>query len=125
MKIADANIILRYLLKDNEEFYCRAAQIIEENNIYLPFEVIAEIVYVLEKVYKVPRIKINSALVSLFSYENIDTIDKDIIVQSLNLYSTTSLDFVDTLLIGYNKVRKYKIFSFDKKLINKLPHSMG
>lgn len=46
MKIVDANIILRYLLNDHEELSDKATMIIEENEVLLPNEVIAEIVYV-------------------------------------------------------------------------------
>lgn len=35
---------------------------------------------------------------------------------------STSLDFVDCILIGRNKVKGEKIFSFDKKLNNKLDY---
>ncbi len=49
MKITDANIILRYLLNDNEELSDKAAIIIENNEVFLPNEVIAEIVYVLKR----------------------------------------------------------------------------
>ena len=49
MKIADANIILRYLLNDHEELSDKATIIIENNEVLLHNEVIAEIVYVLEK----------------------------------------------------------------------------
>ena len=53
MKIVDANIILRYLLNDTEELAIKATDILENNKVLVPNEVIAEIVYVLEKVYKV------------------------------------------------------------------------
>lgn len=58
MEITDANIILRYLLKDNADFFLKARNIIEKNKIFIPVEVCAEVVYVLEKVYKIPRVKI-------------------------------------------------------------------
>jgi len=39
MLIVDANIVLRYLLLDNVELAEKASEIIENNNIFLPFEV--------------------------------------------------------------------------------------
>lgn len=53
MNIVDANIILRYLLQDAVQFLDQARDKIENHNIFIPNEVIAEVVYVLEKVYKV------------------------------------------------------------------------
>ncbi|TZE80838.1 type II toxin-antitoxin system VapC family toxin, partial [Calorimonas adulescens] len=48
MQIVDANIVLRYLLNDTEVLSEKAAQILENNEVFVPNEVIAEIVYVLE-----------------------------------------------------------------------------
>ncbi len=55
MKVVDANIILRYLLNDHEELSDTATTIIENNEVLIPNEIIAEVVYVLEKVYKVKK----------------------------------------------------------------------
>ncbi|MCK9453166.1 MAG: PIN domain-containing protein [Bacteroidales bacterium] len=55
MQIVDANIILRYLLNDHAAHFNAAVEIIENNTIFVPFEVAAEVVYVLEKVYQVLR----------------------------------------------------------------------
>ncbi len=37
MELIDANVILRYLLKDNVEQYSKAQQIIEKQSIFVPF----------------------------------------------------------------------------------------
>lgn len=66
MKIVDANIILRYLLNDTEELAMKATDIIENNKVLAPNEVIAEIVYVLEKVYKVKNDELSETLTELF-----------------------------------------------------------
>ena len=44
------NVEDRYILKDNEELALNAKAILENKDVEIPFEVIAEIVYVLEKV---------------------------------------------------------------------------
>ena len=69
MKIADANIILRYLLDDDEELSAKAAEIIEQNELTIPNEVFAEIVYVLEKVYKIEREEISNILIEIFTFD--------------------------------------------------------
>ncbi|EKB48629.1 PIN domain-containing protein [Cecembia lonarensis] len=58
MELLDANFILRYLLRDNEEHFLVVRDIIEKNHLTIPDFIFAETVYVLEKVYKVPRIEI-------------------------------------------------------------------
>jgi len=68
MEIIDANIVLRYLLNDNPGLSKKAAKILENNNVHCPVEVFAEIIYVLEKVYNVPREKIYNALIRLLHF---------------------------------------------------------
>lgn len=74
MKIADANIILRYLLNDHDELSNKSTNIIVNN-----IEVLEEAFY---------------------------------------LFGQRRLDFVDTILYGYNRVKGYEIYTFDKKLNN-------
>ena len=68
MQIADANIILRYLLKDDKNQFAQSRLILEKNDIFIPFEITAEIVYVLEKVYNISREEISNTLSKLFNY---------------------------------------------------------
>jgi predicted nucleic-acid-binding protein len=119
MQIVDANIILRYLLKDIEELHTKAVQIVENKEIHIPFEVIAEVVYVFEKIYEVPRLEIKDALSTLLNYPNITTSNVDILFEALQIYEKQKIDFVDSLLVSYNHIQKDTIYSFDKKL-NKL-----
>ena len=116
MTIVDANIVLRYLLSDVDGLFVRSREIIENEKIYLPFEVIAEIVYVLEKVYKVDRKEIADSLIGILKYPNIETMDFEVVAVALTCYDESRIDFVDSLLFGYRKVRGYTIRSFDKKL---------
>ncbi|OSX55483.1 pilus assembly protein [Anoxybacillus ayderensis] len=119
MKIVDANIVLRYLLNDHDDLSAKAAMIIENNKVLLPNEVVVEVVYVLEKVYRVKNDEICDTLLELFKYDNIDVDDMEILEEALILFKERRLDFVDTLLYAYNKVKGYEVYTFDKKL-NKL-----
>ena len=60
MIVVDTNVILRYLLQDNEELSSKAIEIIDNNEIFIPTEVIVEVSYVLKKVYKVEKFEIKS-----------------------------------------------------------------
>ncbi|WP_394262062.1 PIN domain-containing protein [Moraxella boevrei] len=55
MTVCDANVVLRYLLQDNEILSEKAILIIENKDVFVTTEVIAEIIYVLNKVYQMPR----------------------------------------------------------------------
>lgn len=116
MRIIDANIILRYLLKDNLILHKRAVEIIDNQHLFLPNEIAAEIVYVLEKVYHIPKKEICNVLTLLFKKDNFEFIDKQIVLTSLKYYHKYNLDYADTLLISYKKVQKADVLTFDKKL---------
>ena len=116
MLIVDANIVLRYLLLDNVELAEKASEIIENNNIFLPFEVAAEVVYVLEKVYKIERAEICRSIQELLKGDNIHTYDSDILNKALEIFSSEKIDFVDTLLCGYSLVRGDEVKTFDNKI---------
>ena len=113
MVLIDANIILRYLLRDIEEKYAIASQIIEKG-CRTTTEVLAEVVYVLLKVYNVQRA---DTAIALFSLLKKVQVEKGIAVLfAINLFKNTKLDFVDCLLIAYNNVLGQSVVSFDKKL---------
>ncbi|GGI46284.1 hypothetical protein GCM10008018_16350 [Paenibacillus marchantiophytorum] len=116
MNIVDANLILRYLLQDAAQFLDQAKEKIENYNIFIPNEVIAEVVYVLEKVYKVERVHIFDSLQNLLFYGNISTHDRNILIEALKVYSEIKIDFVDSLLFAYSKIGGHTVFTFDKKL---------
>ncbi len=118
MVYCDANIVLRYLLKDNEEQYIIARNIIETEEIFLLNEVTAEIVYVLLKTYSIEKKKICTTLRSLFSYPNINFYSKDVILNALDIFSKKAIDYVDCILCAYNLIEKQRIVSFDKKVIS-------
>jgi len=117
MKIIDANIVLRYLLRDNIEQHKKAVVIIELNQLFLPNEIAAEIVYVLERVYGIPKKEIKEVLTLLFTKKNFEFIDKDVILFALRFYAEYNLDYADALLVSYNKIHKAEVLTFDKKLL--------
>jgi len=49
--VIDTNVVLRFLLNDNEEQSELASQVISNINCIVPIEVITEVVFVLSKVY--------------------------------------------------------------------------
>jgi predicted nucleic-acid-binding protein len=116
MKIADANYYLRYLLKDNIKQYEIAKELLECNEVYLPVEVLCEIIYVLEKVYKVGRVEICDSLGLLLQQMEIKVASDEAIENALILYKEIRLDFVDCLLAAYSKINGDDIYSFDERL---------
>ena len=116
MTIVDANIILRYVLDDQEELSTKAAQILENNQVTLPIAVACEVVFVLQKVYEVERDKIQEALKGLVEEELVFLEKPELLLKVLDCYRETRFDFVDCLLWAYSQVDSEIVFTFDKKL---------
>ena len=112
-KLIDANVILRYLLRDHPQMSEEAKKVIEEGAFTLP-EVLAEVVHVLKGVYQVERTEIAKTLVEFLDEVNID--NQEVICEALTLYGKTSLDYVDCVLIARCGILGDEIISFDKKL---------
>ncbi|HBC86153.1 MAG TPA: pilus assembly protein [Lentisphaeria bacterium] len=123
MRIVDANVILRYLLDDHPLLSAKAAKQIESNQVFIPSEVVCEVVYVLEKVYSVERIEIMDKLTSLMESPHVSVFNIEIILQGLKLYSSRKLDFVDALLCAYHKVNGDEIITFDEQILKILRQS--
>jgi predicted nucleic-acid-binding protein len=114
MILLDANYILRFLLKDNLEMYEISKDCIVNNNCTIPSEVLAEVVFVLLKVYKVKKQDITKSIVDILNYDSIVMNDKNNIIKSLEIFEDKNLDFVDCILCA--KSKDYTIKTFDKKL---------
>ncbi len=72
----------------------------------------------LNRVYSATRTEICLKISALLEYA--ETADKEAMWQALQIYADTNLDFVDCILLAYNKTNGVKIATFDKKLKNKL-----
>ncbi|MEN9406474.1 MAG: hypothetical protein RLZ12_758 [Bacillota bacterium] len=116
MKIVDANVILRYLLNDDQDLAQQAIKIIEENSVYIPTEVLSKVIFLLEKVYQVDREATCEALLKLASYDNVSFMDKKLVYSVLEYYGKNELDFVDALLYGYSKAKNIQVITFDTRL---------
>lgn len=116
-KLLDANAIIRFLINDiPEQAYLTAQEIYK--GAFTKEVVIAEVVYILEVVYKLSRTTISTKILQILELVEIENFA--VINNSFKLFAETKLDFVDCLLISYNNIDGIEIFSFDKKLNNKL-----
>ncbi len=119
MTIIDTNVVLRYLLKDHEEFYKEAEALFDrafsgKKKLFLLDTVIAEVVYVLSGLYKVKRQEIAQVLKELLKAKGINAVDKEVLFDALETFAKKNLDFVDCLICAY--ATKYQVISFDKKV---------
>ena len=114
--IIDANVILRCILNDNQQLAMQAKSLIENNDCFVPNEVVVEVVFVLQKVYNVPREEIKNLIIVSFNYFEVS--NEMLLRDALLFYAQTKLDFVDCLLAAYYSVENHQIGTLDKKLNN-------
>lgn len=116
MALVDANIVLRYVLNDHPQLSQQAADILERQMVIVPMEVVCEVVFVLQKVYRVSRDEIRKKLCDLLDESLLSVEKPDVLRQALQTYATSSLDIVDTLLWAYAVVEQQQVLTFDEQL---------
>jgi len=120
-KLIDANVLLRYLLKDDETLFKKAYELLErvkdgKEFIIIPESVLAECVYVLLRIYKVDRQIVTEKLKLLFLYKGVVNPDKEDLIDSITLFGKTNLSIVDCILCAKSVNNKMPIFTFDDEL---------
>ena len=118
MQKIDANICLRYLLGDHAELSPKAREIIEQNTVEVPIEILCEVVYVLKGHYKIDRKNTAVTLKGFFEKTRCLLQHKRAVFKALDYFENNNLDFADCLLAGYSEIENDEIFTFDKKLQN-------
>ncbi|MDR2167674.1 MAG: PIN domain-containing protein [Clostridiales bacterium] len=114
--LVDTNIALRYILGDNPELSPKARDILDNNIVEVPIEVIPEIIYALQKGYKISRDEIAKLLPKFFDDIECIVPQKAIILKALEVFASTSLDFVDCILAASAILDGRPIITFDVKL---------
>jgi len=114
--LLDANVVLRYLLRDDEEAAAAAKGFVDEGAFLLP-EVLCEVVYVMEDFYSIPRVDICGFLTGFIN--EVICPDGDVLKTALSIYKARKkLDLVDCVLAARHQVSGDRVFTFDRKLNN-------
>lgn len=112
----DTNYALRFILRDNEEMAQAAIDEISSGAVIVSDAVLAEVIYVLSKTYKIERNIVSKSVLAFAETPNVMTQNQMVVRKSLQYYSETSFDFVDCLLAAYHLEEDHEICTFDKKL---------
>jgi len=116
--ILDTSLFLWYLHDGTEEEKEKFRKLIKGaihkgTVFYVPSIVIVEMVYVLEKVYGLPKSEIREIVESVFSLP-VEVENFEVILKALALYEEKNLKFGDVLVLAYAQVRGIKpIYTFD------------
>ena len=121
MKFLDANVILRYLTRDDpkkaENCY-ELFQKVKRGEIELTTceAVIAEVVYVLSShsLYNLPRDEVCSLLLPIINLYGLKIPQKRLYIRALDIYASKNIDFEDALSFVHMEKRQIKeIYSYD------------
>ena len=121
MKFLDANVILRYLTRDDpkkaENCY-ELFQKVKRGEIELTTceAVIAEVVYLLSShsLYNLPRDQICSLLLPIINLYGLKLPQKRFCIRALDIYASKNIDFEDALIFAHMEKRQIKeIYSYD------------
>lgn len=116
--LVDENLLLRYLLDDDQTESNRAHAVISQGDATAHSEVLADVVSTLRDVYRVPRPVISAAMGALLDDVLVD--DEEAMRLAVRLFGTSELDFPDCLAVAHNAVAGDTIASFDKPLASRL-----
>ncbi|MGQ9513272.1 PIN domain-containing protein [Thermodesulfitimonas sp.] len=122
----DTNVILRYLLRDNEELFATAAQVMTsaergEVNLHLTPLIVAEVVWVLESFYGYPREQVAEVVGAFATAGGIILEERETVLQALADYASLNVDFVDAYLAARACATGWPVCTFDKKDFARLP----
>lgn len=119
--LIDTNIIIRYLIQDNEKQFLKTVDIfndIDSGNLQVEIldGVIMESLYVLIKFYELPKNDVIDSLKTILYSAGVINNNKHILLEALNIFKNRNMDFVDCLICAKSKVEDYSVISFDKEL---------
>lgn len=115
----DANIVLRLLTGDPPEMAEAAATVFAraeagELALHLSRFTVAEVVWTLERAYKIARQDIARELMEFFSSHVLAVDDRDIVLESLGWYGELNVSFGDAIVASeMRRAGRRAIYSFD------------
>ncbi len=119
--VVDTNVIIRYLIGDHQEHFRKACAFWERvrsgvERAFIPESVLAETVYVLLKIYAVPREEIADKLLRLLDYRGLVG-EIGVYREALKIFVRRKIDIVDAIVLAWAKNKGLRIFSFDRDVL--------
>jgi len=121
MKALDTNILVRFLVKDDEYqaekvFKLLKAAEDKRDKFFVPTVVVLELLWVLEFVYEISREDILKAIEDLLSLAILEFENREAVIRFLNLAREYRIDLSDLFIASISKEKGCeKTLTFDKK----------
>jgi len=122
----DANLILRFLLKDHPEFFKAALNLFteaEKGGIILCVHplILAEVVWTLQGYYGYSKVEIAKTITEMIESDGLFVEDKDVIHKAFHDYAEKNVDYIDAYLSAYALIKgPQAIYTLDKKHFSRL-----
>lgn len=115
--LVDANLILRFLTEDaTEQTNIVKKLFAQSKDLILTDLTIAEVIWVLKSVYKLPKQDITEKFLYLLNLD-IFTANYPLLNRALELFNNYNISFADAYLVAYAEEENLEgIYSFDKGL---------
>ena len=123
----DTSVILRILVNDDDLKRRASEKLVKEAKnkgiaLYLLPVAVMEIVFVLEKVYKLKRDKIQQLVTALLNTPELSIEMEDIFRKAIDAYAEKNIKFADALMAFWGMDRGLTtIFTYDEKDFKRLP----
>jgi predicted nucleic acid-binding protein len=116
--LLDTNILVRHLTGDPPAQARRATEFLRgSHELILTDLVLAEMVYVLESFYGVPRSEIAGMARALLALPAIVAGDHELLLRAVELYEVVRLDFAEAYLVAVAELSDVKrVASFDRQI---------
>lgn len=117
----DTNILVRFLVKDDEKQYKKVYELFSHDKVtfMIPYPVLVEMMWVLENSYGYKKEQLSLILEEFNNSKNFFYPNRSIVKKALEDYKNGSADFADCLIGALNKEHNCKTtYTFDKKTSN-------
>lgn len=116
--LIDTNVILRFLLRDDERLFKKASFYFEQaKNKKITIKVIPEIIfeldYILQGVYRLKKEEVVKIILKIVKTPFINIENRELLIESLEKYQKISVDLFDIYLFYLGKKEEKEILSFD------------
>lgn len=121
MIVLDTNVLIRYMVRDNEQ-QAEAARVLlddltAQNPGFICREVVLEVVWVLERAYRFARDQIADVLLLLHATDSLWVETSEDVMRAAQKYRRGGADFADFLILAAaERTEAHSLYTLDRKL---------
>jgi predicted nucleic acid-binding protein len=114
----DTNVLVRHLTGGPPDQAARSTRLLTQaTQLRLPDLIVAEVVYVLESFYEVPRPRVAELVRAIVAFPTIEVADEPVLLRALEVYEVHRLDFADAYLVAEAETSGVNaVASFDRAI---------